>query len=205
MFRAPLLPLGDPGLCHLRAGQHSFQRLYDLLREKHRRRYGRGRQIPGDHLPDLIVPELFSRNAGRPVPSDPDGTRFDGPVRHRGDLRHFLHPGNRLLCDHHDPSRRRDRQLLHADRLLRAEAVSAGTVRAVQLRDGDRRLPELGVRLNGRRRDAGPDRAPYHYVWYAGALFSFLGIAFLWVVYRKYLELGGDSAYQAPAVQAVES
>ena len=45
----------------------------------------------------------------------------------------------------------------------------------------------------------------YHYVWYAGALFSFLGIAFLWVVYRKYLELGGDSAYQAPAVQAVES
>lgn len=41
----------------------------------------------------------------------------------------------------------------------------------------------------------------YELVWYAGAFFSFMGIAFLWIVYRKYLALGGDADYQAPPVR----
>lgn len=45
----------------------------------------------------------------------------------------------------------------------------------------------------------------YELVWYAGALFSFLGIVFLLVVYRKYQALGGDAGYQAPAVRMEES
>ena len=44
----------------------------------------------------------------------------------------------------------------------------------------------------------------YVLVWYAGAFFSFAGIGCLWVVYRKYLALGGDSGYQAPAVRMEE-
>lgn len=45
----------------------------------------------------------------------------------------------------------------------------------------------------------------YELVWYAGAFFSFCGIAFLWVVYRKYQALGGDAGYHAPSVKTEEA